>query len=33
MKIQIIKKGSVNANAKPQGWCTMMIDDAPMNKK
>ena len=31
MKIQIIKKAVVNA--KPQGFCAMMIDDAPMNKK
>jgi hypothetical protein len=31
MKVQIIKKGSVNA--KPQGYCVMMIDEAPMNKK
>jgi hypothetical protein len=31
MKVQIIKKGSVNA--KPQGYCNMMIDEAPMNKK
>ena len=31
MKIQIVKKATVNA--KPQGFCNMMIDDAPMNKK
>jgi hypothetical protein len=31
MKIQIVKKGSVNA--KPQGFCMAMIDEAPMNKK
>ncbi len=33
MKVQIIKKGTVAVNAKPQGWCAAMIDDAPMNKK
>jgi hypothetical protein len=33
MKVQIIKKGSVTVNAKPQGFCVMMIDEAPMNKK
>lgn len=33
MKIQIVKKGSISVNAKPQGYCTMMIDEAPMNKK
>jgi hypothetical protein len=31
MKIQVIKKASVNA--KPQGFCMMMVDEAPMNKK
>jgi hypothetical protein len=31
MKVQIVKKGSVNA--KPQGFCAAMIDEAPMNKK
>ena len=31
MKVQIIKKASVNA--KPQGFCNYMIDEAPMNKK
>jgi len=31
MKIQIIKSAVVNA--KPQGMCNMMVDEAPMNKK
>ena len=31
MKIQIIKNGT--SKAKPQGYCNMMVDDAPMNKK
>jgi hypothetical protein len=31
MKIQVIKKASVNA--KPQGYCVAMVDEAPMNKK
>jgi hypothetical protein len=31
MKIQIIKKAVVNA--KPQGFCSFMVDEAPMNKK
>jgi hypothetical protein len=31
MKIQIVKKGSVNV--KPQGYCAAMVDEAPMNKK
>jgi hypothetical protein len=31
MKIQIIKKAVVSV--KPQGFCSMMVDEAPMNKK
>ena len=31
MKIQIVKKATVNA--KPQGYCAMMIDEPPMAKK
>ena len=31
MKVQIIKKAVVNA--KPQGFCMAMVDEAPMNKK
>jgi hypothetical protein len=31
MKVQIIKKAVVNA--KPQGFCNMMIDEAAMNRK
>ena len=31
MKIQIIKKAVVNA--KPQGYCSMMIDEAAMTRK
>lgn len=31
MKIKVLVKGSVNA--KPQGYCSTMIDDPPMNKK
>ena len=31
MKIQIVKKATVNA--KPQGFCDAMVDEAPMNKK
>jgi len=31
MKIQVIQTASVNA--KPQGFCVAMIDEAPMNKK
>jgi hypothetical protein len=31
MKIQIIKKAVVNA--KPQGYCNMMVDDAGISRK
>ncbi len=31
MKIQIIKKAVVNV--KPQGFCSMMVDDAAMTRK
>ena len=31
MKIQVIKNGT--SKAKPQGYCAMMIDEPPMNKK
>jgi hypothetical protein len=31
MKITVIKKGT--ANAKPQGFCTMYIDDGLLNKR
>ena len=31
MKIQIIKKAVVNA--KPQGYCTMMVDEAGISRK
>jgi hypothetical protein len=30
MKIKVIKKA---ANAKPTGFCSMYVDDPPMNKK
>ena len=30
MKIQIIKKGTLKA--KPSGYCTTLIDEAPLNK-
>jgi len=30
MKIKVIKKA---ANAKPSAYCSMWIDDPPMNKK
>jgi hypothetical protein len=30
-KITVIKKATVNA--KPQGYCPVLIDDTPMNKK
>jgi hypothetical protein len=30
MRIQIIKKG---ASKKPAGYCEVMIDEPPMNKK
>jgi len=31
MKIQIVKKAV--KNARPQGYCAMFVDDAPLNKK
>jgi hypothetical protein len=31
MKVQVVKKASLNA--KPQGMCAAMIDEAPLNKK
>ena len=31
MKIQVIKKGTVNA--KPSSYCDMLIDDIPLNAK
>jgi hypothetical protein len=31
MKVQIIKKAVVNV--KPLGFCAMMVDESPMNKK
>ena len=30
-KITVIKKGTTNA--KPQGYCPVLVDDVPMNKK
>jgi hypothetical protein len=30
MKIQVIKKGS---SKKPAGYCDIMVDEPPMNKK
>lgn len=30
MKIKVIKKA---ANAKPTGFCSMFVDDPPINKK
>jgi hypothetical protein len=30
-KITVIKAGSVNA--KPQGYCPILVDDTPMSKK
>jgi hypothetical protein len=30
-KITVIKKGTVNA--KPQGWCPILVDDNPMTAK
>jgi hypothetical protein len=30
MKIKVIKKAT---NAKPQGWCTVYIDDGLLNKR
>jgi hypothetical protein len=31
MKIQIIKKGSVNA--KPSSYCDVLLEDVPLNEK
>ena len=31
MKIQVIKKGTVNA--KPSNYCDALIDDVPLNDK
>jgi hypothetical protein len=31
MKIQVIKKGTVNA--KPSNYCDVLIDDVPLNDK
>jgi hypothetical protein len=31
MKIQIIKKGTVNA--KPSSFCDVFVDDVPLNEK
>ena len=31
MKIQIIKKGTVNA--KPSSFCDIFVDDIPLNQK
>ena len=31
MKIQVIKKGTVNA--KPSGYCDIFVDDTPLNEK
>lgn len=31
MKINVVKKG--NVNAKPQGFCSTMIDEAPLSKR
>jgi len=31
MKIQIIKKGTVNA--KPSTYCDVFVDDIPLNEK
>ena len=31
MKIQVIKKGSVNA--KPSSYCEVFVDDTPLNEK
>ena len=30
MKIKVVKKGT---NKKPSGFCTLWVDDPPMNKK
>ncbi len=31
MKIQVIKKGAVNA--KPSNFCDILVDDVPLNDK
>jgi hypothetical protein len=31
MKIQVIKKGTVNA--KPSNYCDILVDDIPLNAK
>jgi hypothetical protein len=31
MKIQIVKKGTVNA--KPSSYCDIFVDDSPLNEK
>jgi hypothetical protein len=31
MKIQVIKKGTVNA--KPSSFCDVFVDDIPLNEK
>ena len=31
MKIQVIKKGAVNA--KPSNFCDVLVDDVPLNDK
>ena len=31
MKIQVVKKGTVNA--KPQGFCIVQVDDGLLNKR
>lgn len=31
MKIQVIKKGTVNA--KPSSYCEVFVDDIPLNEK
>jgi hypothetical protein len=31
MKIQVIKKGTVNA--KPSGYCDIFVEDVPLNDK
>ena len=31
MKIKVVKKGT--KSAKPQGYCTMFVDEVPMAKK
>jgi hypothetical protein len=31
MKIQVIKKGTVNA--KPSNFCDVLVDDIPLNAK